>query len=119
MGQKSTSATSGNQGFLLWGAQSMYALTFGAGQKNNQYHGTVALARWAPLIIMLCLSKNDTYYSGRNFALLEFREMRDLEPKISRNLRNSQGIEIPMILLLYENTSSYFLSPKNAKLLVL
>ena len=58
-------------------------------------------------------------YSGRNFALLEFREMRDLEPKISRNLRNSQGIEIPMILLLYENTSSYFLSPKNAKLLLL
>ena len=32
-------------------------------------------------------------YSGRNFALLEFREMRDLEPIISRNSRNSQSIE--------------------------
>ena len=32
-------------------------------------------------------------YSGRNFALLEFREMRDLEPKILRNSRNSQSIE--------------------------
>ena len=32
-------------------------------------------------------------YSGRNFALLEFREMRDLAPKISRNSRNLQGIE--------------------------
>ena len=28
-----------------------YALNFGAGQKNNQCHGTVALARWAPLVI--------------------------------------------------------------------
>ena len=28
-----------------------YALTFAAGQKNNQCHGTVALARWAPLVI--------------------------------------------------------------------
>ena len=33
------------------------------------------------------------YYSGRNFALLEFCEMRDLEPKILRNSRNSQSIE--------------------------
>ena len=32
-------------------------------------------------------------YSGRNFALLEFREMRDLAPKISQNSRNLQGIE--------------------------
>ena len=32
-------------------------------------------------------------YSGRNFALLEFREMRDLEPKILRNSRNLQCIE--------------------------
>ena len=54
-----------------------------------------------------------------NIQWTKFREMQDLEPKISRNLRNSQGIEIPMILLLYENTSSYFLSPKNAKLLLL
>ena len=29
-----------------------YAPNFGAGQKNNQCHGTVALARWAPLNIL-------------------------------------------------------------------
>ena len=28
-----------------------YVLTFGAGQKNNQCHGLVALTRWAPLDI--------------------------------------------------------------------
>ena len=31
-------------------------------------------------------------YSGRNFALLEFRQMQNLGPKISRNWRNSQYI---------------------------
>ena len=35
----------------------------------------------------------ELHYSGRNFALLEFREMRDLEPKILRNSRNLQCIE--------------------------
>ena len=30
-----------------------YVLTFGAGQKNNQCHGPVALVRMAPLMITL------------------------------------------------------------------
>ena len=33
-----------------------YALNFGVGQKNNQCHGTVALARWAPLDIDITYS---------------------------------------------------------------
>ena len=41
------------------------ALTFRAGQKNNQCHGTVALARWGPLWITLCYFlciHSDTYF---------------------------------------------------------
>ena len=44
--------------------------------------------------VLLFLYKWGGEYSGRNFALLEFCEMRDLELKISRNSRNSQGIEL-------------------------
>ena len=51
-GPKSTSATSGLSDFLLQGAQT-FGQTFGAGQKTNQCHGTVALARWAPFYIYI------------------------------------------------------------------
>ena len=36
---------------------------------------------------------NGNTYSGRNFALLEFRKMQNLEPKIPRNSRNLLTIE--------------------------
>ena len=64
-GQKSTSATSRIREFLLRGSQKG-ALTFEAGQKDNQCHGTGALARWAPLsICKICkpVSK-DAYLSS-------------------------------------------------------
>ena len=48
MGPKSTSATSGNQGFLLWGAQ------FTMGLKTTSAMAR-ELARWAPVIILVCI----------------------------------------------------------------
>ena len=43
----------GFKGSFVRGAQYMYLLTFGAGQKINPFHGTVALVRMAPLLIVL------------------------------------------------------------------
>ena len=37
------------KGSFVRGAQYMYLLTFGAGQKINPFHGTVAPVRMAPL----------------------------------------------------------------------
>ena len=60
-------------------------------------------------------------YSGRNFALLEFREMRDLEHKILRNSRNLQSIENTLFYytqLEFLNTPTktlYLSSPKKTK----
>ena len=42
-----------------------YAPNFGAGQKNNQCHSTVALARWAPLLMI----ENSSSWLG--FSILE------------------------------------------------
>ena len=54
-GIKSTSATSGFEGDFLGHPIYVltYVLTFGAGQKNNQCHGPVALVRMAPLEMII------------------------------------------------------------------
>ena len=57
-GVKTTSATSEIPGDLrgLFFGCPIYVLTFGAGQKINPCHGTVALVRTEPLIITICFN---------------------------------------------------------------
>ena len=68
---KSTSASWGFKTFC-YGMPNMCS-NFRAGQKNNQCHGTVALARWAPLYIPIHFRKavvlNFRFYHPRGFRV--------------------------------------------------